>query len=261
MAPGAILVLCMASSADAVTWLGHSLVVVDLGGRRIATDPVLRRRVAHLRQPREVEVAELGQLDAVLISHVHYDHLDVRSLARLDRSVPLVVPRGAASIVRRHAFEDLREVVPGDVVDLGGMRVEVTDAAHGSVRRIGGRVLPALGFVLRGEHSVYFAGDTDLFDGMAALRPVDVALLPVAGWGSKVGPGHLDPRRAAEALRLLRPRIAIPVHFGTFRTVFAPAPDDSPAVAFARAAAEVAPDVDVRVLRPGETLALERRGS
>src|SRR3954452_4241851 len=106
MAPRAILVLCMASSADAVTWLGHSLVVVDLGGRRIATDPVLRRRGGHLPPAPEVEVAELGQLDAVLISHVHYDHLDVRSLARLDRSVALVVPRGAASIVRRHAFED-----------------------------------------------------------------------------------------------------------------------------------------------------------
>src|SRR3954468_6597016 len=261
MAPGAIVMLCMASSADAVTWLGHSLVVVDLGGRRVATDPVLRRRVAHLRQPREVAVSELGPLDAVLVSHVHYDHLDLPSLARLDRSIPLVVPRGAGRIVRRHAFADVREVVAGDVVELDGMLVEVTEAAHGSVRRIAGRVLPALGFVLRGGHSVYFAGDTDLFDGMAALGPVDVALLPVAGWGSKVGPGHLDPQRAAEALRLLRPRIAIPVHFGTFRTVFAPAPDDGPAVAFARAAAEVAPEVDVRVLRPGETLALERRGS
>jgi L-ascorbate metabolism protein UlaG (beta-lactamase superfamily) len=252
----AILALRMAPSPDAVTWLGHSLVVVELDGQRVVTDPVLRRRVTHLSQPREVAVDELGRIDAVLISHVHYDHLDLGSLRRLDRSIPLVVPRGAKRIVRRCAFEDVREVVPGDVFHVGGLRVDVVEAAHGTVRRILGSPVPALGFVLRGSKSVYIAGDTDLFDGMAALAPLDVALLPVAGWGSKLGPGHLDPRRAAEALLLLRPRLAVPVHFGTFKTPFAPTPDDAPAVAFAEAAAELAPEVEVRILRPGETLVL-----
>jgi L-ascorbate metabolism protein UlaG (beta-lactamase superfamily) len=255
-AGAAILALPMGSSPDAVTWLGHSLVVVELDGQRVATDPVLRRRVAHLSQAREVTVNELGRLDAVLISHVHYDHLDLGSLRRLDRSIPLVVPLGAARVVRRCAFADVREVVPGDVVEVGDLRIDVVEAAHGTVRRVFGGNVPALGFVLRGSRSVYLAGDTDLFDGMAALPPLDVALLPVAGWGSKLGPGHLDPRRAAEALLLLRPRLAVPVHFGTFRTPFAPTPDDGPAVAFAAAAAEVAPDVEVRILRLGETLAL-----
>jgi L-ascorbate metabolism protein UlaG (beta-lactamase superfamily) len=63
---------------------------------------------------------------------------------------------------------------------------------------------------------VYAAGDTDLFDGMAALGPIDVALLPVWGWGPTLGPGHLDPARAAEAVHLLLPRVAVPVHWGSF---------------------------------------------
>src|SRR5262249_15506342 len=81
---------------------------------------------------------------------------------------------------------------------------------HDGRRHPGGASGPALGYVLRGSRSVYFAGDTDLFAGMAALAPLDVALLPVAGWGKKLGPGHLDPQRAAAALALLRPRIAVP---------------------------------------------------
>ena len=115
----------------------------------------------------------------------------------------------------------------------------------------------SLGYLVQGSTSVYFAGDTDLFDGMAELGPMDVVVLPVSGWGSKLPAGHLDPRGAAQALRLLRPRIAVPVHWGTYRTPFAPRPGDAPAVEFARAAAALAPEVDVRVLAIGETLELE----
>ena len=146
------------------------------------------------------------------------------------------------------------EVDAGDELELGGLVV----ACHACRARVEPRaLLGANGCArlrrARVRSSVYFAGDTDLFDGMAELGPLDVAVLPVSGWGSKVPAGHLDPRRAAEALRLLRPRIAVPVHWGTFRTPFAPRPDDRPAVEFARAAAELAPEVDVRVLAIGET--------
>ena len=108
-----------------------------------------------------------------------------------------------------------------------------------------------------GSTSVYFAGDTDLFDDMAGLGPVDVAALPVSGWGSRLPAGHLDATRAAEALRLLRPKIAVPIHWGTFGRPSERAPDDRPAREFVHAAAEVAPDVDVRILGIGETMALE----
>ena len=63
---------------------------------------------------------------------------------------------------------------------------------------------------------VYFAGDTDIFDGMADLAPVDVALLPIWGWGPTMGPGHMDPARAAQAAALLQARLAIPIHWGTY---------------------------------------------
>jgi len=101
--------------------------------------------------------------------------------------------------------------------------------------------------------TTYFAGDTDLFPEMADLSGhLDVALLPVAGWGPRVGPGHLDPRRAAQAAAVLRPRMAIPVHWGTFASLGA-RPDDpgAPAREFADRTAELAPAVEVKVLAPG----------
>ena len=149
------------------------------------------------------------------------------------------------------------EADAGDEVELGGLPVRATPAEHESTRGPFSARTKSLGYLVHGSMSVYFAGDTDLFDGMAELGPMDVAVLPVSGWGPKLPPGHLDPRGAAEALRLLRPRIAVPVHWGTYRTPFAARPNDAPAREFARAAAELAPEVDVRVLAIGETLELE----
>ena len=89
---------------------------------------------------------------------------------------------------------------------------------------------------------------------------MDLALLPVWGWGPTLGPGHLDPEGAAEALTLLRPRIAVPIHWGTYRPVVgrgAPHPRaGAPEVRFQRAAAARAPEVAVRVIAPGQAVAL-----
>jgi L-ascorbate metabolism protein UlaG (beta-lactamase superfamily) len=231
-------------------------VVVALDGTRLLTDPVLRRTVVHLRRAAPVPSAAFAGVDAVLVSHSHFDHLDLPSLARLDRSVRVVVPRGAGILVRRRGFGSVVEVEEGDEIELGTVRVRAVHADHDAARRpLGVRAKP-VGYVVRGSRSVYFAGDTDLFPGMDELRPLDVALLPVAGWGPTLPPGHLNPQSAAEALVLLRPELAVPVHWGTFRTPLASAPDDTAPREFARAAAELAPDVEVRVLQIGESCPL-----
>jgi L-ascorbate metabolism protein UlaG (beta-lactamase superfamily) len=242
---------------NGLTWLGHSTVVIDVDGTRLVTDPVLQRRVWHLRREAGVDLRLLGTLDGVLVSHAHFDHLDRASLRRLDRSLPVVVPSGVGGLLRGWGFARVLEVVAGDELELGGLALRVTHAEHESSRWPLSPRSASVGYVAQGSTSVYFAGDTDLFAGMAELGPVDVVALPVSGWGSRLPAGHLDPTRAAQALRLLRPRIAVPVHWGTFKTPLGARPDDRPAREFVRAAAEAAPDVDVRILRIGETLALE----
>jgi L-ascorbate metabolism protein UlaG (beta-lactamase superfamily) len=232
-------------------------VLVELGGVRLLTDPVLRSRVLHLR--REGAAPEPPPaLDAVLVSHLHYDHADLPSLRRLEPLPRLLCPAGAGAFLAGAGIPAAEELPLGLTAEVGGVRVEATPAEHPGARRPGGARAEAIGFLLRAERSVYFAGDTDLFEGMAAFGPVDLALLPVAGWGPKLGPGHLDAEGAARAAALLRPRVAVPIHWGTLRPGWSRrrAWFRDPPSAFAAHVAELAPEVEVRVLSPGESLGL-----
>jgi L-ascorbate metabolism protein UlaG (beta-lactamase superfamily) len=244
-----------------VTWIGHSTVLLDLDGVRLLTDPVFSRQLAHVRRvATPAAVGALVDLDAALVSHVHYDHMDLRSLVRLGRSLPVVVPVGGGALLRRRQFTHVTEVAVGDDVPIGAVNVRVTHADHPARRGLLGRTTPSVGYLVSGSRRVYFAGDTGLFDAMADLRGhVDVALLPVAGWGARLPAGHLDPRSAAEALRLVRPQVAVPIHWGTYRSLGMSreaARLRAPAEEFARHASELAPEVDVRIVPPGGTTEL-----
>jgi L-ascorbate metabolism protein UlaG (beta-lactamase superfamily) len=240
---------------ERLTWLGHSTVLLELEGVRLLTDPVGRGRVFHLRRVGDALRFDPRLVDAVLISHVHYDHLDVPSLQPLRRSSQFVVPRGAGPWLRRRGFSHVIEVEPGEETQIRGATVRATHAEHDSRRGPFGVETPAIGYLVSGSSSTYFAGDTDLFAGMGSITDhLDVALLPVAGWGPRLPPGHLDPRGAAEALSLLRPRIAVPIHWGTYRRLGLSRDAlvlREPAEQFARLAAELMPEVEIRVLPVG----------
>ena len=250
------------SRGDRLTWVGHATVLLELGGRRLLTDPVLRSRVGPLiRAAAAADPAVARGLDAVLVSHLHYDHLDARSLRRIDDTTPVIGPRGSGPTLRRFGFANVTELAVGGTTDVGGVGVRAVPARHDGQRRPFGARAEAIGFVVGRDRQVYFAGDTELFDGMAELGDaLDAALLPVAGWGPTLGRGHLGPREAAVALTRLRPRRAVPIHWGTLRPFGLRFRHDragaEPARAFARHAAELAPSVDVRVLAPGEALEL-----
>ncbi|WP_432060184.1 MBL fold metallo-hydrolase [Streptomyces sp. S1] len=247
-----------------VTWWGHATCTVEDSGVRFLTDPLFARRLAHLRRRRGAPPPpEAATADAVLVSHLHSDHLHLPSLARLAPGTRLLVPRGAPAAVpglRRLARSGLRltEVEAGDAVTVGDVTVRAVPALHDGRRLpVGPHRAPALGYVVEGEARTYFAGDTGLFDGMAeAVGPVDVALLPVGGWGPYLGPGHLDAGRAAEALAELSPAAAVPVHYGTYWPIgldgVRPHEFHSPGDEFVRHAARLAPKVAVHLLGHGE---------
>jgi L-ascorbate metabolism protein UlaG (beta-lactamase superfamily) len=151
----------------------------------------------------------------------------------------------------------------GDRVTVGDATVVALPAVHDARRRPLGPTVATLGYDVAGAQRVYFAGDTELFDGMGSLAGrFDVALLPVWGWGPSLGPGHMDPLSAARAVALVRPAVAVPIHWGTFFPVGLEVLRGSalvePPRIFARHVAELAPEVEVRVLAPGDELALGR---
>ena len=241
-------------------------MLIEAGGRRLLTDPLLRGRLGHLRRHGAPPADGItNDVDAVLISHLHLDHLDPPSLRLIDRATELIVPRGAGHMLKRIGFPHTYEVVAGDEIRTRGVRVEAVHAEHDGRRRpprLGGAEADTVGFVIEvADMRIYFAGDTDLYPGMEeAIGSTDLALLPVWGWGPSLGEGHMDPRAAAEAAARLKPRVAVPIHWGTFfpTGMKRVRPDrlSDPPHEFAGYVGELAPEVEVRVLEPGDSTGL-----
>lgn len=249
-----------------VTWGGHATVLLELDGVRLLTDPVLRNRVLHLT--RHVPAPGPGLLrdpDAILISHLHHDHLDLPSLKRFGRGVRVIAPVGSGTLLRRAGFVNVVELRAGERTAVGSVEVTAVHAEHDGRRYPFGTEVYALGYELAGRQRIYFAGDTDIHPdlGVSVTRP-DLALLPIWGWGHRLGAGHMDPRGAARAAALLEPGLTIPIHWGTYFPLgmkrIRGGLLESPARAFADQMAELAPGREYRVLRPGESVALPPGG-
>lgn len=251
---------------DRLTFLGHSTVLVDLDGVRILTDPVLGHLAggAIRRHVQDVLPEMLVDLSAVFVSHGHWDHLDIPSLRALPGRPTCIVPAGLGRVVAKAARGAVHEMRVGDRLQVGDLTLEAVHAEHGRRRSLFTSAEGALGLLMTGTTSVYFAGDTDLFPGMQQLAgKVDVALLPVSGWGPTLGSGHMDPRRAAEAVVRICPAVAMPIHWGTLYPLglrrVASRQFGGPGEAFREAVAARSGAVDVRVLQPGQSMPLDSR--
>ena len=253
-------------NGTSVTWWGHSTMSLTDSGVTLLTDPLLTDRLVHLRRKAGATPELTGAPDAVLLSHLHADHFHLPSLRAVPGEPLFVVPRGALGFLARGlgraAGARCIELAPGEAARVGPLTVRAVKAAHPGGRGAWSRMqAPALGFVVAGGARTWYAGDTGLFDEMADLGPLDLALIPVGGWGPTLGAhGHMDAVAAAEALRRVRAGWAVPVHYGTFwpvgmgrvrRHMFA-----EPGEEFARRAATAAPGAQVRVLAQGETLTI-----
>ncbi len=214
------------------TWLGHSTVLLELDGMRVLTDPVWGSRASPVPllgpkrfQPVPVPLEALPDVDLVLISHDHYDHLDystIRALAH--RSVPFVTSLGVGAHLESWGVPSARitELEWWESYELRGLRVTAAPSQHFSGRTLKTRNSTLWSsFVVRTErHAVFFSGDTGLTSEYAQIRerlgPFDLLMLEVGGWDPAWGDMHLGPRHALKAAELLGNGVFLPVHWATF---------------------------------------------
>lgn len=246
-----------------VSYLGHSTILIEMDGLRILTDPILRDRISFLhRTSPAVDPRNYSGLDAILISHLHYDHLDPGSLRLVGDQPTLFGPYGSGRVLDKNGFSNHRELRIGETIQLGPISILATFADHTRTRHPMGPAADCIGFIISGTYKIYFPGDTREFPEMAGLadEKLDLALMPVWGWGPDRGRMHMGPREAAESLNLLRPRLAVPIHWGTFIPFwlkwFKPGFHYFPPLDFAAHAKKIAPQVGVHILLPGESLYL-----
>jgi L-ascorbate metabolism protein UlaG (beta-lactamase superfamily) len=245
-----------------LTWWGYSTSTWQDGGTTVLFDPVLTARLGHLRRVRgPVPPPHAAQADLILISHLHADHTHLPSLRLIPASAVLIAPAGSRRLLGSVAARGvkLREVEPGDLVEFGGLRIRVLAADHDGRRHPGSPHRgPALGYLVEGSRRCWYPGDTGplAFDEVVN---VDIALMPVGGWGPTLGQGHLDAEQAAHAVRRTHPDSAVPVHWGTWWPIGLrqrPELIDRPAEAFAEHIARVAPTTSVHLLRHGQSVKL-----
>ncbi|WP_078531328.1 MBL fold metallo-hydrolase [Streptomyces sp. PsTaAH-124] len=212
----------------AVTWAGHASWVVRIGGLTVLTDPVWSRRIVGTPAritPVGVPWEALPPVDAVVISHNHYDHLDAPTLRRLPRDTPVFVPAGLGRWFHRRRFTRVTELDWWEAAELSGVRVDFVPAHHWSKRTLtdtcrslwGGWVLTA-----PDGQRVYFAGDTGYghwFERIGRRYPgIDLALLPIGAYDPRwwLSDVHCDPEEAVRAAQDLGARRMAPMHWGAF---------------------------------------------
>lgn len=247
-----------------VTWLGHSTVVLDVDGVRLLSDPLLRRHVGLLRRRGAPPRPELWEHpDTVLLSHLHHDHADRRSLALFADHTPIVAPPDTVDWLRRLNLA-ARAPAPGEWTSVTGsptVSICLCRAVHHS-RPMPHRPNGATGHLVRSSAGVaWFAGDTSVYPEMALIPeqaggPIELAFVPISGWAPRLSGGHMGPSEAADACAMVGARCVVPVHWGTLHTPGGRNTPrgwmDRPAPLFVDAMAVRAPNCRVLIPRIGE---------
>jgi L-ascorbate metabolism protein UlaG (beta-lactamase superfamily) len=219
-----------------VTWLGHASTLVEIDGARVLTDPIWSERASPFTWigPRRyyappIALAALPPIDAVVISHDHYDHLDYRTIVAMkDWKTTFVVPLGVGAHLAYWGVPEARivELDWWQRTQVGALEIVCTPARHASGRHLFDNDAKLwAGYALLGaKHRVFFSGDTGLFPAMSSignrLGPFDVTMLEIGQYNVAWPDWHMGPERAVEAHVRLRGRVLLAVHWGLFTLAY-----------------------------------------
>jgi L-ascorbate metabolism protein UlaG (beta-lactamase superfamily) len=209
-----------------ITWIGHATMLINLNGTKILTDPMYSDFIlvfAKRYYKPGIPFEKLPKIDAVVISHEHYDHLDRATLEKLPKNTPVIISKGNSDRVIEAGIEDIRELKWWESTKVKDVTITAVPAQHGRAR--------AQGYVIEGTKNIYFAGDTGYFSAFNEIGErfdLDVAMLPISHYKTINGRKrvdemlkriHMGPGDFPSAIKDLGVKLAIPMHHSTFRNV------------------------------------------
>lgn len=244
-----------------ITYVGHATHLIDLEGETFLTDPNFSRKVLFVPRLKEpgLKPEDLPPLTAILVTHAHYDHLDLFSYKYFSLSTPIVAPLGLGKFIAKFLKNPIIEIAPWGEHRIGGVTVHAVSVRHFGFRLSGLTWHSTTGYVLEKDGKcVFFPGDTaygEHFKKIAHLHKLDVALLPIGAyeprWFMKYR--HMNPAEALEAFRDLGAQTMIPYHWGFFRLS---QEDPEAPLQWLKTLLAERPDPNVKILDPGQSFSL-----
>ncbi len=242
-----------------ITSIGHASHLIEMDGEFLITDPNFSRKMWIAKREKEPGIApeDLPQLAAIVVTHAHYDHLDLFSYKYFSIHIPIVVPEGLGSFIKKHLRNPVIEIPKEGSVLVGGIKIHRVPVKHFGFRLFGLTWRETTGYLFeKNGKKVYFPGDTAYGDGehfrkAAAKHAIDAALLPIGAYAPRwfMKSRHMNPPDALQAFSDLKAKVMIPYHWGVFQ--ISAEPVEAPREWLEQILKEK-PDSRVKILRPGE---------
>ncbi|MDF2947220.1 MAG: hypothetical protein K0S51_1899 [Bacillales bacterium] len=246
-----------------ITWIGHATFLIRMNGVNILTDPVWAKRMGSSKRlvPTGIPIEKLPNIDVVVISHGHYDHLDFGTLRKLKGDPTIYVPIGLRRSFTWRGYKKVIEANWWDSFENGSLKISFVPAQHWTMRKIidrntshwGGWVIEDLA----SKDNIYFVGDTGYFRGFKEIGErfnIDTVLMPIGAYEPEwfMKPSHINPEDSVIAFLELKAKLFIPMHYGTYHLA-----DDTGPIALERLQNEWIrlnlEDADLKILKIGET--------
>lgn len=244
-----------------VTWIGHASFLIQTHETNILVDPNWAKWlkvIKRLKQP-GIDLNHLPEIDLVLVTHAHFDHLDRRTLRKIAADQPIVVPTSVGTLVHDLGFEIIHELDYWQTVKIGPLKISLTPCHHWGARFLADRHRGFGGFIIEANNrTIFHCGDSAYFPGFKEIGqryPIEVALLPIGAYDPPSGREvHMNPEEAVQAFLELRAKKLVPMHYGTFRLGYEPL--DEPLARLLSRAEEAGIAENVLVMTEGQPVVL-----
>ncbi len=241
-----------------ITFIGHATFLIEMEDEFILTDPLFSKKVLGFPRHQEpgIKPEALPPLNSILVSHAHYDHLDLFSYKYFSLHTPVMVPLGLGKLLTKFLKNPIVEIPPWSQYAMGEMTIHAVPVKHTGFRLSGLTWKNTTGFILeKNGIKIFFAGDTadgDHFRKIAELHKIDVALLPIGNYEPRwlMKHRHMNPEEAVQAFLDLKAEVMIPYHWGAFR--LSQESLEEPGLELKRILKE-RPGLKVKILKPGES--------